>query len=93
MIINCGKRRLVSGRFGWKIEAQRVRGKESKSPGEVYWAEDRPAYPASLAQACEMLCERIAKESDCDTPDGLVEAMRNAATEVRRYMEMARNAA
>jgi hypothetical protein len=37
-----------------------------------------------------MLCERIAKESDGDTPDGLVEAMRNAATEVKQYMEAAR---
>jgi len=80
-------------RHSQEIEVQRVRGEDSKSPGDVYWAEDRPAYPASLAQACEMLCERIAKESDGDTPDGLVDAMRNAATEVRRYMEMARNAA
>jgi len=93
MIINCGNRRLVSDRFGWKIEIQHTYGKDSKKAGETYWTEDRPAYPANLPQACEMLCERIAKESDDDTPDGLVEAMKNAAAEVRQYMEMARNCA
>jgi len=90
MIINCGKRRLVSDRFGWKIEIQHVYGKDSKKAGETYWTEDRPAYPANLPQACEMLCERIAKESEGDTPDGLVKALKDAAIEVKQYMETAK---
>lgn len=54
MIINCGKRRLKSYRYGWQIEIQAT----DKKTGVTEWREDRPAYPANLEQACEILCER-----------------------------------
>lgn len=59
MIINIGNRRLVSHRYGWKIEIKKVRGDDSANPGEEYWDEDRPAWPASLTQALEMVYERL----------------------------------
>lgn len=93
MIIECGKRRLVSDRFGWKIEIQKVFTEKSKNHGQSYWDEDAPAYPATLAQACEMLAERILKESGTTTPNKLVNELRAATHAVHKYMEIARNSA
>lgn len=89
MIITCGNRRLVSYRYGWKIEILAHR----KKTGETYWAEDRPAYPASLAQACEMLLERVIADGQDMTIDALPGALKTAAHEIKRYMELARKAA
>lgn len=88
MIIDCGNRRLVSNRFGWKIEILA----ETKK-GEKVWREDRPAYPASLAAACETLCERILTDGGDCTIAELPERLILAASAVRRYMECARKAA
>lgn len=92
MIIDCGNRRLVSDRYGWMIQIKRTI-KKGERAGETEWREDRPAYPATLSQGCQMLAERILKESDTVTPDGMVEALQNAVHQVNRYMEMARRAA
>ena len=89
MIIDCGRRRLVSERYGWKIEIQHL----NKKTGVLDWREDRPAYPSSLAQALEMLCERVLTDGPDLTITELPEALKTAAREVRRYMELARAAA
>ena len=83
MIIPCGNRRIVSYCYGWQI--QRLHTKR--------WREDAPAYPATLAQACEMVAERILKESGTTTPSKLVNELRAAAHAVHKYMEIARNSA
>lgn len=89
MIINAGNRRLVSSRFGWRIEVKAV----NQKTGAERWVEDRPAYPSSLAQACEMLCERVLTDGPDLTIDQLPGALRNAEKEVRRYMQLARGSA
>lgn len=89
MIIPCGKRRLVSYRYGWMIQIQR----HNKITDEMEWREDRPAYPANLAQACEMLCERVLTDADTCEPDDLVDALRNAARDVKACFAEARAAA
>lgn len=58
MIINCGPRRIVRDRYGYKIEIRHVLGKDSKRAGEVIWKEDSPAFPASLSNALEVVYER-----------------------------------
>lgn len=88
MIINCGKRRIVSYTYGWKLEIERV-----KKSGEKYWAEDSPAYPSNLEQALEMVFERELKDSPDVGIHQLPEALKNAAAAVRKYAEMARKAA
>jgi len=90
MIIHCGKRRIKSYRYGWKIEAQKL----NKKTGEMYWEEDRPAWPATLAQACEMVAERELADHEGDiAPPELSGALRRAAGQVREYMRLAREAA
>ena len=89
VIIDCGKRRLVSNRYGWKIEIQHF----NKETGLAEWKEDRPAWPASLAKACEALCERELSDTGDITLDQLPDALKHAAHEVRRYMAIARRAA
>ena len=89
MIINCGKRRIVSYTYGWKIEIEKTKEKS----GERYWSEDRPAWPASLAQALEMVCERELKDSPDITIHQLPDALRTAYSAVHKYMEQARRAA
>lgn len=89
MIINCGKRRIVSYTYGWKIEIERAK----KDGGELYWSEDSPAYPSSLQQALEMVFERELKEGPDIALNQLVEELRAAALAVRKYMEQARKAA
>jgi hypothetical protein len=89
MIIDCGKRRLVSDRWGWKIEIRHI----NQKTGATEWREDRPAYPSSLAQALEALCERILTDGPDLTITQLPDALKTAAREVRHYMELARAAA
>ena len=63
MIIRAGIRRLVSYRYGWRIEILHTHGET----GAQKWVEDRPAYPVSLACACEQLFERALKDGpDCE---------------------------
>lgn len=89
MIINCGKRRLISYAYGWKIEIQKAK----KEGGELYWTEDSPAWPASLEQACQMVCERELKDMP-DIPIGdLKQSLQTAAGLVSKYMTQARRAA
>ena len=85
-IINCGKRRLVSYRYGWKIEISKTHLETDKK----YWAEDSPAFPATLAQGLEMICERELKETPMMTPESLPDALKRAVAEVRKYMLEAR---
>lgn len=92
MIIMCGKRRLVSYRYGWLIEIQQeVQSGENK--GQIAWREDRPAYPASLTDALETLCERELVDGGDITLDQLPEALKQASSTVRKYMTLARAAA
>ena len=88
MIIECGERRLVSYTYGWMIQKLH----KSRS-GNIRWREDPPAYPSTLAQACQMLAERILKESGDTTPSGMVRELQAAVHTVHKYMEKARNAA
>lgn len=88
MIIQCGKRRLCSYAYGWRIEIQHV----TKS-GAIVYREDRPAYPASLAQACENLLERELADGPDLTIDQLPEALKTATATVRKYLQQAREAA
>jgi len=87
MIILCGKRRLVSYVYGWRIEIQHA-GKKG-----IRWKEDAPAYPATLAQACEMVLERELTDGPDITIAELPEALKNAAHTVREYLKLARQAA
>jgi hypothetical protein len=93
MIINCGKRRLVSYEYGWRIEIEKTKSEKSALAGQKYWAEDSPAYPATLAQACEMVWERELKEMPDVDITHLPEALKTAAATVRKYMQCARQAA
>jgi len=88
MIINCGKRRLISYQYGWRIEIEHTSQK-----GVVSWREDFNPYPASLADACESLLEREFNAGPDITMDQLPEALKTAASTVRKYMELARTAA
>ena len=89
MIINCGKRRLVSYRYGWKIEAS----KTNQYTGEQYWTADHPAWPASLEDALQAICLRELADMQDITIDGLPDALKSAVATVRRYLEQARSAA
>lgn len=89
MIIECGNRRLVSYRYGWRIEVK-TEVREGPNAGKVRWVEDRPAYPANLTQACEVLCERALTDNPDMTISQLPDALKRAASAVRRYMESAR---
>jgi len=87
MIIGCGKRRIVSYTYGWKIEIEKEKSEKSKDVGEVHWVEDSPAYPATLAQALGMVRERILKDMpDTDIAD-LPEALKAASEAVQKYMD------
>jgi hypothetical protein len=88
MIIDCGQRRIVSDRYGWQIQKY-----HKSEAGNVRWREDAPAYPATLAQACQMVAERIFKESGDTTPSRMVSELRQASHAVHKYMEIARNSA
>jgi len=63
VVINCGKRRIVPYTYGWKIEIKKVYGEDSKSAGDEYWGEDRPAYPVTLTQAILEVYDRELKEA------------------------------
>lgn len=90
MIIQCGKdRRIKSYRYGWMIE----RHVQNEKTGEWRWVEDRPAYPATLAQALVMVQERILREGgDCDAAE-LPERLKLAHSALLKYAEKARQAA
>jgi len=88
MNIACGKRRLVSYRYGWKIEIEKTSGK-----GKKHWTEDSPAYPANLAQALEMVAERELTDGPDTDINGLVDALKQASHAVRVYAKQAREAA
>lgn len=70
MIIDVTKTRRLKGyRYGWEIQQRRQR-QSGKNKGEWYWAEDRPAYPASLGQGLEMILMREIKDAgDCGVGD------------------------
>ncbi len=58
-VIQCGPdRRILRYSYGWKLEKRNERG---------IWREDRPAYPASLAQALEEMAERILADDQAKT--------------------------
>ena len=81
MIISIGDRRMVSDRFGWKIEIRHVPTKGAHA-GEDVWMEDRPAYPATLPRGLEMVLERMIKDAP-DTAGGmLIETIRSARKEL-----------
>lgn len=85
MIINCGRRRIKPDRFNWTVE---------RLSDEGNWIPDRPAYPASLAQALQMILERTL----CDRDEGidvkdLPRALQAAYREVLTYTRKARAAA
>ena len=88
MIIECGKRRLVSERFCWKIEILHTSKKGKKS-----WKEDRPAYPATLAQALEMVYEREIRDMGDMACTDVVDACKSAYHAVRQYAQLARESA
>ena len=88
MIIECGERRIVSDRYGWQIQKS-----HKQKSGDIRWREDAPAYPATLSQACQMVAERILKESGDTTPSKLVKELQRASHAVHKYMEIARNSA
>lgn len=90
MIIQVGKdRRLRSHRFGWIIERQ----VKSEKTGELRWMEDRPAHPATLAQALEIVQERILIESgNCEVGE-LPERLKQAHKTLLEFTEKARRAA
>lgn len=90
MIIECGDRRLVSDRFGWTIEKKTI-VQDGKNAGKVRWREDRPAYPASLPQACEMLYERVLKEGGTVTPPEFLDALSHAYQSVSKYFTKMRD--
>jgi hypothetical protein len=81
VIISVGDRRMVSDRFGWKIEKSHV-PKKGAHAGETVWAEDRPAYPATLTRGLELLLERILKEAPDTDIGGLVQTIRSARKEL-----------
>jgi hypothetical protein len=87
VIINAGRRRLVSYRYGWRIEILHAHGKT----GAQKWIEDPPAYPSSLACACEELFERALKESqDCEIFE-LSAVLKQTARDVREMFAESRN--
>lgn len=86
MIINCGSRRLVSYRYGWKIERERIH-QESKART---WIEDSPAWPSTLASGLQIVAERILTDGpDLDVRD-LAKACQETAHKVREYAAVAR---
>jgi hypothetical protein len=90
VIIQIGPdRRLRSYRYGWIIEQRQ----QKEKTGEFYYKEDSPAFPASLAQAFEMVLERIFKESgDCDISE-VPARLQAACRALKEYAEKARRAA
>ena len=88
MIINAGRRRLCSYRYGWVIEIEHTNKK-----GVKVWKEDYSPYPASLSDALETVLEReLMDGGDCALQD-IPERLKCAIFAVRHYMEMARKAA
>lgn len=69
-------RRLSRYAYGWKIEKRMVREEDDR----VYWTEDRPAYPATLAAALRSCLEReLAEGGDADiaeVPERLQQALK-----------------
>lgn len=92
MIINCGNRRLKSYQYGWRIEIRKQREKKDGSK-ETVWIEDSPAYPSTLASACEMVAERLLKDKGSVGIEDLEKEARNASQQVRKYLAEARKAA
>jgi len=61
MIVNCGKRRLISYRYGWQIQREYLVNKKDGTE-KLEWREDRPAWPPNLAQGFAMIAERELKD-------------------------------
>jgi len=61
MIINCGKRRICSHKYGWRVDKETL-VKKKNGTEVMKWAEDRPAHPATLSQAFNMIADRTLKD-------------------------------
>lgn len=84
--ITVGRRRMVFHQYGWRIEIQKT-SEKGKSEGQIYWMEDRPAYPATLAHGLEMLLERTLTDGESidikDFPDAIRKALKTLEDCVR----------
>jgi hypothetical protein len=89
MIIDCGNYRLKSYRYGWIIQKKHL----NKNSGLTEWRDDRPAYPASLADGCQIVAERIFTDGDDITPEEIPRALERAVHKVREFMQIARRSA
>ena len=92
MIIDCGIRRLVSSSNNWTIQIKKVREKGNEV-GTEYWDMDRPAHPASLTRALELILEREVMDAGDTTLAGLQASLKDASHAVHNYMKKAREAA
>jgi len=92
MIILCGRRRLVSDKFGWTIQIKKV-GEAGKRKGKTRWEPDRPAYPRNLAQGLEMIHEREVKDMGEISVTELTDALKAAYVTVKEYAKKAREVA
>jgi len=86
MIILCGNRRIVTDRYGYAIQVRHVYEKGKKA-GQEYWNEDRPAYPATLAQAFQMVFLRELQDGEDIKVEDLPVALHEAADRVNSYLE------
>jgi hypothetical protein len=90
MIINCGRRRIVSDRYGFTIEIKTVI-QSGKREGQEEWKPDRPAYPATLPRALEVVYERtLADQTDEIDVTELCAACLRAVQCVHEYAREAR---
>lgn len=83
LVIQCGpSRRILRYRYGWKIEKLVKSG----------WREDRPAYPANLGQAFEMVAERILADDQekAIAPNELAAELAHAVAALEDYTARAR---
>lgn len=80
--------RIVPDEFTLCVEEKHVKGKASKSPGEVYWV--KTSWPGRLLDTAEWLLDRLtvenAKAADVTDVVGLVEAIKAAKAEVREIV-------
>jgi hypothetical protein len=84
--IEVGNRRLVWYGYGWRIE-RRVEIASGDRKGEQDWREDAPAYPATLAQAAEVLAERIAIDKLAAVDAGEILNLATLADEIEAAVE------
>ena len=92
MKIDCGNRRIVSDRYGFKIELKHV-PETGKSAGIISWVEDRPAYPATLADAFEEILLRELRDQGDMALSEVPDALREAYEAVIQYSDRVRDAA